>query len=147
MRSTGHRARRIRFYHCGVFEVDISESAVVVTMTGWDRAMNWRRHVAVESSAVLDARVEQRSTLERRIDHRASGLGTHNGEKRPNRRRVGTMLGRDVAGKQFWAVPAGDESTRLLVVEVRDGRFKRLVLAVDDPVAAAAEIRRSTESA
>ena len=128
-------------------EVRISPHAVSVTLSGWDRAMNWRRSVAVEPSAVSEARVEQRSALECLIDHRASGCGTHNGGKRPNRRRVGTMLGRDVAGKQFWAVPAGEESARLLVLEMREGDFKRFVLAVDDPEAAAATISRLSETA
>ena len=47
------------------------------------------------------------------------------------------MLGRSVAGKQFWAVPSGPGSERLLVLDLRGHDFARAVLAVADPEAAA----------
>ena len=47
------------------------------------------------------------------------------------------MLGRSVAGKQFWAVPSGPGSERLLVLDLRGHDFARAVLAVADPDAAA----------
>lgn len=50
------------------------------------------------------ARVEQRQQLETMIDHRSVGIGTQLGREYPNRRRVGTMLGRGVSGNEFWAV-------------------------------------------
>lgn len=54
--------------------------------------MNWRRRVEFDLATVMRATVVQRAALEDLIDHRALGCGSHNGRKRPNRRRLGTML-------------------------------------------------------
>ena len=66
-------------------------------------------------------------------DHRVAGTGAHDGGTRPNRRRVGTMLGRDVVGKQFWAVPSGEQDQQLLVLDLHEGEFSRAVVATDAP--------------
>ena len=57
------------------------------------------------------------------------------------------MLGRGVSGKQFWAAPAGRGAAPLLVPDLREGEFERVVVAVDDPDAAAAGIEQARESA
>ncbi len=128
------------------FEVDVGEGAIVVELNGWDRAMNWCRHVAIDLSQIRSVSVVERAELERLIDHRANGCGTHNGSKRPGRRRVGTMLGRSVAGKQFWAVTAGPKSDRLLVLDLADHEFARAVVAVDDADAVAKATSRDATS-
>ena len=118
-----------------------------VELTGWDSVANLRRRVEVDVRQIRSVRVESRADLEALIDHRALGIGTHMGEKRPNRRRVGTMQGRGLPGKQFWAVPSGRGSRFLLVVDLSaDAEFQRVVIAVDDPeaVAAAIEDHRSS---
>ncbi len=116
---------------------------MVVRLSGWDRATNWRRTVEFQLEAVATVGLEQRRVLEELIDHRAVGIGTHDGARRPNRRRVGTMLGRGVDGKQFWAVPSGRASQPVLVLDQTHGEFDRVVLMVHDPAAVAAEIERT----
>lgn len=108
--------------------------------------MNWRRNLEFDLDIVTTVGVEERTSLEDSIDHRALGCGTHNGTKRPNRRRVGTMLGREVDGKQFWAVAASRGTVSLLVLSLRDSDFKRAVLMVEDPNTTATEIRQTLES-
>jgi hypothetical protein len=51
-----------------------------------------------------------------------------------NWRRVGTMLGRTVIGKQFWAVPAGPQDEQLLVFDFDSLEFSRAVLSVGNGV-------------
>ena len=127
------------------FEVRQADGALVVELTGWDRAINWRRSVKLEPDDVRGVSVVDRAAIESMIDHRARGFGTHNGSKRPGRRRVGTMLGRSVAGPQFWAVPAGLGTDRLVVLDLEGGSsgFARAVVAVDDPDALAKALRAS----
>ena len=43
------------------------------------------------------------------------------------------MLGRDVVGKQFWAVPSGEQDQQLLVLDLHEGEFSRAVVATDAP--------------
>jgi len=117
---------------------------VIVTLTGWDLVVNLRRRLVVDVSAIRQVEVGPRSEVERLVDHRVLGIGTHDGERRPNRRRVGTMLGRGVSGKQFWAVPAGDGSHPLVVIDLSAaGDLARVVLGVDDPEEFAAAIDRA----
>ena len=71
-----------------------------------------------------------RYELESRIDHVQLGTGTHAGERRPGRRRVGIHLGRDVVGQQFWVTAASGPELPLLVLDLIDHQFKRAVLAV-----------------
>lgn len=99
-----------------------------VELSGWDRLFTWRRSLVVDLATVRSAFIESRGALEADIDHRAAGFGTHNGGKRPGRRRVGAMLGRGVPGRQFWAVSAGAPTVHLLVLEPESGPFARVVL-------------------
>lgn len=110
--------------------VTVRESAdgVDVRLTGLDRALCWRRGVHVDRHQILARRSEIRKTLESTIDHRALGWGSHVGGRRPGRRRVGVMLGRGVAGDQFWALPAGPADDTLTVLDLTDHRFARLVV-------------------
>lgn len=115
------------------FCVSVEQRAVIVELSGWDRLMNWRRQIEFGMETISDASVASRAELESMIDHRALGCGTHNGSKRPGRRRIGTMLGRGVAGKQFWAANAGPGSAELVVLDLAGHVFSRAVLEVDDP--------------
>lgn len=108
--------------------------------------MNWRRSVLFDMRDVLTVEADERQALEALVDHRELGCGTHNGAKRPNRRRVGTMLGRGLAGKQFWAVTASHPNATLLVLGLRNGEFVRAVLMVEDPQAIVAEVKRTRET-
>lgn len=110
------------------FELACASGAVRVELSGWDRVFTWRRSLVVDLATVRSAFTESREALEVDIDHRSAGFGTHNGGKRPGRRRVGAMLGRGVPGRQFWAVTAGAPTVRLLVLEPESGPFARVVL-------------------
>ena len=123
------------------FNVGLVPGSVIVELTGWDMVANMRRRVEVDVTQILDVSVKRRADVEELIDHRMLGVGMHMGKKRPNRRRVGTMLGRGVSGKQFWAVPSSDGSRSLLVVDLSTNNgFQRVVLAVADPADFAAAI-------
>jgi hypothetical protein len=118
------------------FEVTCTSGVVRVELRGWDRLFTWRRSLVVDLATVRSASIESRGVLEAEIDHRAAGFGTHNGGKRPCRRRVGTMLGGAVRGRQFWAVSSGSSTVRLLVLDLESGPFARVVLEVDGDVEA-----------
>ncbi|MCB0994508.1 MAG: hypothetical protein KDB21_05420 [Acidimicrobiales bacterium] len=122
------------------FRIEVADDCLTVWLSGWDRLMNGRRRLRFESSAVRRVSVDARGPLEDEVEHRALGVGTHDGAKRPGRRRVGSMIGRAVVGRQFWAVGAGPPSTRLLVLDLGLPPFARAVLEVDDVDAVAARL-------
>lgn len=124
------------------FDVQLSSQSMIVELTGWDRVANVRRRIEVDLADTRAVTVQQRADVERLVDHRALGVGTHDGARRPNRRRVGTMMGRSVTGKQFWAVPASDGSHPLVVLDLAAGDFQRIVVAVDNPTEVAAALQR-----
>lgn len=120
--------------------IEHDEQRIRVRLSGWDRLVNGRRSVEVDRNEVAVAQVARRADLERLVDHRALGCGTHDGAKRPGRRRIGTMLGRGVEGTQFWATGASEADVELLVLDLHAHEFSRLVLAVDDPQRVAAAL-------
>lgn len=113
------------------FEVTCTSGEICIRLSGWDRAANWRRELRVDFGQVTDAYVESRGTLEDKIDSRVLGIGPNFGWRHPGDRRVGTMLGRGVIGKQFWAVSPGPPATGLLVLNLSTGRFARVVVEAD----------------
>jgi hypothetical protein len=115
------------------FVISADGAAVAIELSGWDRAMNLRRRIGFDATTIKAVSIADRSSLESAIDHRALGCGTHNGSKSPGQRRIGTMLGRGVPGKQFWSVRAGPGSSTLVVLDLVDHEFQRAVLEVDDP--------------
>ena len=116
-----------------VFRFDQREGTLRVALTGWDRGMIWRRGVDFDRDNIARATVAERHELESLIDHRWLGFGTHDGAKRPGRRRVGLMMGRGMAGKQFWAVPRSGPELPVLVLGLLGHEFSRAVLAVSRP--------------
>ena len=116
------------------FEVTITpDRGVTVSLTGAERFCLWRRQIEFAAAQIRAVDVMPRGGMEVAIDHRAFGIGTHVGEKRPGRRRVGSMLGRNARGPVFWAVSAGGPEVELLVLSLADHRFVRAVLEVPDP--------------
>ncbi len=135
-----------RAYHESMaFQVATTGTSVAVELSGWDRAMNWRRRVEFDAEAISVVSVADRSSLEIMIDHRALGCGTHNGSKRPGRRRIGTMLGRGVPGKQFWAARKGPGSSQLVVLDLVGHEFVRAVLDVEEPESFLASIAEALD--
>ncbi len=127
-------------------EIALIGDSVVVELSGWDRMMNWRSKIVFYYATIESCSILDRSSLENLIDHRKLGFGSHDGRKRPNRRRVGTMLGRSTAGEQFWAVPGGGGGDRLLVLDLQDHEFVRAVLATEPMDEVIATITQSTTS-
>lgn len=122
------------------FRVEEDQDQVVrVALSGWDRILNLRSAVVIEPGQVDEVFLARRGDLERTIDHRVKGLGSHDGGRRPGGRRVGTMMGRGVIGHQFWAVPKGGPEAVLVVLELTGHQFRRAVLDVTDPVRFRAE--------
>ena len=115
---------------------------VRVILDRWDRVLTMRRSVEFVGATIKTATVAHRASLEPKIDHRVLGWGTHDGARRPNRRRVGTMLGRGVTGNQFWAVAAGPGSDSLLVLDLTDHEFSRAVLWIPDPESVVSELSK-----
>ncbi len=120
--------------------VEQSDASIRVALTGIDRLLYWRAAVEFPIGAVTAVSVAPRSSLETRIDSRLLGRGASNGARRPGGNRIGSMLGREVAGKQCWAVPAGDADQPLLVLDLADHEFARAVLAIAEPDAVAARL-------
>ena len=119
------------------FSVTVDGDGLEVLLTGWDRLLNGRSAVRAPRASLRSVWVEERGSLEALVDSRVLGYGTHAGLRRPGRRRVGTMMGRGHVGRQFWAVAAGPDDQRLLVVDVTDGHFSQVIVQIADPDAAA----------
>ncbi len=126
------------------FLVEVDDAgAVSVTFSGWDLAMTMRRRVHVAPEQIANAAAATRGPLELMIEHRVVGIGSHSGHASPNGRRVGSMLARGENDVQYWAVGRGTANDQLLVLDLRDHDFGRLVLEIDgDPAVLADAISR-----
>ncbi len=114
------------------FKFEWTGRTLRVVLSGWDRFATFRRIVEIDRANIARADVMPRHDLESRIDHRQWGIGTHAGECRPGRRRVGIHLGRDVVGQQFWVTATSGPELPLLVLDLVDHQFKRAVLVVSE---------------
>jgi len=123
------------------FRIGEDSYQVTVNLTGWDRIMCWRSHVEIPHDQIRSATLARRGDLESSIDHRLAGVGTHDGARRSGRRRVGSMMGRHITGKQFWAVGEGSPDAVLVVLDLKDHEFSRAVLAVSDADGSVERIR------
>lgn len=137
--SAGHsggrsdRDRRLDTVPVVPFAIDDSGGGLRIELSRLDRAFNWRSSVVVPPEAIAAAWATLRGGLEPALDRRILGRGPHDGAFRPGRRRVAAVLGRGVDGKQFWAVPASGKDLPVLVLDLHDHEFLRVVAAVDDP--------------
>jgi hypothetical protein len=117
-----------------------ADELVTIRLSGWALVANMRRRVAVGTEHVTEVSATLRSALEPAIDRKLLGVGTNNGSFRPNRARIGTMLVRGANGKQFWAVRTSGPELPVLVLDLHDHEFARIVAAVDDPYLVARHI-------
>lgn len=117
-----------------VMSVSVVTSAegVDVTITGIDVAMAFRRqlhlpYTDVESAAVLPVR-----ELKKNLGWRVGGSYF------PGRFAAGNFLSRgDLKGRQFWCVY---RDTEVLVIDLAQGPFRRVVLQTPNRIALAGEI-------
>jgi hypothetical protein len=111
-------------------KVDIDANELVVSFTGWDRIWTFHRRACMPLAHITAAHV-----------------GDRDQELRTTRLRlVGSYIPKTVAtglftmrggGRQLWAVY---RRTDVLVIDLIDEEWKRLVLQVEDPAALAAGI-------
>ena len=111
-------------------KVDIDGNELAVAFTGWDRLWTFHRGARVPLAHVASAHVGDRAVEVRTLRFRIAG-GYF-----PKQMATGlyTMRG---GGHQLWAVYRRKD---VLVIDLTDEKWKRLVLQVDDPVALAARI-------
>jgi hypothetical protein len=127
--------------------IAVGDTSIVVTFTGRHRLLCGRRCVEIARDCIVHAVAAERRPLEQAIDHRVIGEGAHDGERHPGRTRIGTMMGSSRAGRQLWAVDQGPLDERLLVLDLRDHRYVRAVLAVPDPDAMAEGLSTAEDAA
>lgn len=111
---------------------------LTVALSGWRRLVAVQRGVSVPLSAVVavDADAAPRARIgvgARRRSSRTPNAGVF---------RYGAYPGGP--GWAFWAIGTGQRS---VVVELDAGRYRYLVVEVDDPAATVAEIRRASGAA
>src|SRR2546423_5804543 len=104
--------------------LDVTGSALRVTLSGWDRVLAVKRELQVPLGHVRGARVVP--TEEAR---RESGVLRAPGSSLPGRFREGTY--RSASGdRQFWAVRG---ASRVLGVELQEETFSRIVGEGEEP--------------
>ena len=112
--------------------LDISASALRVSLSGWDKVFAAKGQVEVPLSHVRGAAVRPREEA-----RKESGVLRTPGTSLPGKVREGTF--RSASGdRQFWAVRRAD---RVLVIDLQDEPYSRIVLEVADPEAVAARIQ------
>ena len=111
-------------------DLDITDTDLSVHMTGASGVLALKTRIDVSLRHVTDAQV---ITTE---EAKAEGHGFKVGAHIPGLVKTGSFGTGD--SKQFWYVLGAEE---VLVVDLADDAYRRLVLEVDDPAAAADEIR------
>ncbi len=111
-------------------DVRVDRDVVDVCLDGWDRVWAMKQRLELPVSRIRDARVDDRKTALADVRWRTWGTGL------PGVVGAGHHRGRK-ARKQFVVVYRGD---RLLVIDLEDSTFDRVVLQVVDPDAVAAAI-------
>jgi hypothetical protein len=109
--------------------LDVTGGHLDLRLEGWDAVWALRRHLRVPVDHVTEARVVSPSDVPR------AGLRL-GGTSLPGRIMAGRFW-RPASGWSFWMVRQADE---VLVVELHDERYRRLVLEVDDPRSQATRI-------
>lgn len=110
-------------------ELDLTDSDLNVHMKGASGVLALRSRIDVPLTHVTGARVVTTD------EAKAEGHGFKVGSHIPGLVRTGSFGVGDA--KQFWYVLHAEE---VLVVDLLDESYRRLVLEVDDPAAAAARI-------
>jgi len=111
-------------------DVTIRGADLCVRFSGWDAFWTFHRGPTIPLAHVTGARVGARNVEVRTVSFRLFGTGV------PRRALAGLMRSRG-GGRQLWAVYRRPD---VLVVDLVEERWQRLVLQVDDPAAAAAAI-------
>ena len=111
-------------------EAEVVNSELVARFTGWDHVWALRGGVRVPLAHVTGARVGNKKAETKTLSLRLGGTYV------PGLLAAGLYRTRG-GGRQLWAAHRGPD---VLVVDLHDERWGRLVLEVPDPAAAAAAI-------
>jgi hypothetical protein len=109
-----------------------ADATLELHLDGWDAVWALRRRLVVPVGHVAAARAVPRRELP------SAGLRM-GGTEMPRRIRAGRYWWPG-SGWSFWFIRRADE---VLLIDLRDDRYERLVVEVDDPQEWAAEIRRA----
>jgi hypothetical protein len=115
--------------------LDVTGDTLALHLSRKDEALALKRSFELPLSHVVGVRVEPRKAMEAERGIRAPGTGF------PGKVALGTWRGK--GGKQFWYVHSGD---RVLVLDLADEDYARLVLEVADPDAWASQIREAVHA-
>jgi hypothetical protein len=113
-----------------VAEVELTEDALIVHVRGMDRLWALKSHLEIPLSHVVGAEVDPEIAREWHKGIRAGG--THV----PGVITAGTFY--QEGERVFWDV---HEPEKTVVIQLRDERYARLVIEVEDPRATAAVIQ------
>ena len=122
--------RRARYCPAVAVEVGVEPMTLVVRFTGWDVVWALRRGAWVPLDHVTGAHVDECAKEVRTLSLRVAGSYV------PKVLASGLYRSRG-GGRQLWAVR---RSPQVLVVDLRDEKWDRIVLEVADPAAVAARI-------
>ena len=111
-------------------EVELTENALIVHVRGMDRLWALKSRLEIPLAHVVGAEVDPEVAQEWRKGIRASG--THV----PGVITAGTFY--QEGERVFWDV---HDPEKTVVIQLRDERYARLVIEVDDPPATAAAIQ------
>jgi len=111
-------------------ELEVHGAELHVRFTGWDRVWTLRRGPTIPLEHVTGAHVEERADAVKTLRLRIAGSWI------PKRLGAGLFMTKG-GGRQLWCV---HRASRVLVVELEDERWQRLVVEVPDPTGAAALI-------
>lgn len=114
-------------------KVGIESDALAVAFTGWDRVWSFHRGARIPLAHITSAHVGDRDEEMRTARLRIAGSYI------PKRVAAGLFTMRS-GGRQLWAVYRRRD---VLVIDLTDEKWKRLVLQVDDPAALASSIERA----
>jgi hypothetical protein len=114
-------------------EVAINETTLTITIEGWDRVWALRSQLEIPLEHVQGARVDPEVNLGWK---RLKIAGTH----LPGVIAAGTFY--EKGGLVFWDVHDAEQA---IVIDLRDERYKRLVIQVDDPSATVARITEALD--
>ncbi len=112
--------------------IDITAEGIDVSLTGIDATISFRRRLRIRFADIESASVRSIDELKKNLGWRVAG-GYF-----PGRFATGHFLSRNgMKGRQFWSVYRDRE---VLVIDLVEGRLRRVVLQTPDRVALADQI-------
>ncbi len=109
--------------------VEIDDSQLTVHIQGWHRFWALKNSITVRLEKVTAVRADP------------DAIKSLHGLKAPGARVPGMIAAgtfRSIGSKEFWDI--GRDHSKILVIELRNERYARLVVDVEDPVLVAGQI-------